>query len=330
MKALTAAFGAKVMQNYLKARSLAEKTVVIRMEMLKKFFRFLEKEKGKGFDLREVGARELHAYLKYLEAEVSPRTKRPLSEMSKTMSLYAVKTLFKSLYVNEYLITNPLQGFGYRKQQEEQRKAILSREEMARVLDSIELKARGGLRDRALYELMYGTGLRVGEVIKLRISDIDFEERMLFVHGKGKRPRIQPVSKAGFLFLESYLKGRERGSLEPVFPGLGKAGFMSREAVNLRFKKWVRKAGIKRKGISSHSIRHSVATHLLENGAGIRYVQAFLGHQSLKTTVVYTHMLYAELKRIYKSTHPRENEYYKEVDAQYRKRLSEFKRLLKR
>jgi integrase/recombinase XerD len=268
------------------------------------------------------------AFLEELERKVSERTARPLSDKTKKMHVEAVKFLFKALYVNEYLLANPFQGFSYKPKEEGKRRAILSQAEMAKVLDGIPVAAEGGPRDRTLYELLYGTGLRVEEVIKLRIVDLDFERRMLFVQGKGGRPRLQPVSEGAFFFLERYLKDQERSSTEPIFRGNSKGGVLSKTTINEHFKAWVKKAGIKRAGISTHSIRHSVATHLLENGAGIRYVQAFLGHESIKTTVIYTHTLYEKLKAVYKSMHPRENESYKEVDESYRERLEAFKRLL--
>lgn len=171
---------------------------------------------------------------------------------------------------------------------------------------------------------MYSSGLRVSEVADLKIKEIDFSSRMLMVrNGKWGKDRVIPISIVASKFLQKYLVGRRNKKESFVF--LGTRGRLKGTSITERFITLIRRYEMDRPGLVTHSIRHSVATHLLESGAGIRYVQALLGHESIETTVRYTHMLYDNMKKIYKSYHPRENEYYKEVDSNYLLELEEFR-----
>jgi len=197
---------------------------------------------------------------------------------------------------------------------------------MGRFLDSIDIDSHLGLRDRTVFELMYSSGLRVGDASRLNVEDIDFENRMILIkRSKGGKDRIVPVSKVAMSFLKQHLCGRTKGALFT-----GKQGRLRPGAINTRLKKLLKEQNIYREGLSTHSIRYSIATHLLGNGADLRYVQELLGHDSIETTSHYTHDIYENMKRIYKSFHPRENEHYREIDGQYLKRFYAFlKRLTK-
>ena len=116
----------------------------------------------------------------------------------------------------------------------------------------------------------------------------------------------------------------------PLFYSIYREKRLDKTAINNRFIHWLKKAGMYRCNLSSHCIRHSTAVHLLAGGADLRYVQELLGHESIETTVLYTHELLDNLKKIYKSYHPRENEYFKEVDLEYMKRIEDFEALLKK
>ena len=125
------------------------------------------------------------------------------------------------------------------------------------------------------------------------------------------------------VFLNRYLQ--KRGP-RPGALFLGRLRSLKGSGINSRFKKLLKQAGLYRPGLTAHSIRHSLGTHLLANGADLRYVQELLGHESIKTTVVYTHELYENMKKIYKSYHPRENQLWQEVDGEYLKRFEVFRR----
>jgi integrase/recombinase XerD len=313
----------RVYREYLKAGGYSEKTVSLRLWSLKRFEEFLRGEKGLS-DLREITGKELKRYMVYLNNLTSERTGKPLAEETRANLFFAVKQLFRVLYLSRMLLTNPAQDLFFKRRGESVRRAVLSQEEMARLLDGIEPVSLKAVRDRALFELMYSSGLRSGEARRLERDDIDFEKRMILIReSKWGKDRIVPVSKVAMSFLENYLKGRSRKKASLVFPGQN--GPMCLYTLNSCLKDWAQRAGVKRKNFSSHSIRHSTATHLLENGAGVRYVQELLGHDSLETTVRYTHDLIKSLKKTYKSHHPRENEYYREVDSSYLDRLNRFR-----
>jgi site-specific recombinase XerD len=245
------------------------------------------------------------------------------------MIAFAVKDLFRLLYISDLILTNPFQDSGLKMKKEGIKRAVLSEAEMSRVLDSIALNEPVSLRDRALFELLYSSGLRIGEALRLKVSDIDIENRMVLIRrGKGGKDRVEPVSEAAMKFLKLQIAGREENKDELVFTGV--LGNLTSSTMNERFKKIAEKVGVVRKHLSVHSIRHSTATHLLEHGADLRYVQELLGHESIETTAIYTHCLSEGLKRIYKTHHPRENESYVEADAGYRQKVYEFKdRLVK-
>ncbi len=240
---------------------------------------------------------------------------------------FAVHDLFRCLYARDLILTNPCQSYRPKIKREGIKRAVLSEAEMARILDGIPIDDPVRLRDRALFELLYSSGLRIGEALKLKVSDVDVENRMVLIRrGKGGKDRVEPVSETAMSFLKLHLENSGNGKEDLVFKGV--KGRLTSSTVNDRFKKMAVKAGVEKKHLSVHSIRHSVATHLLEHGADLRYVQELLGHESIETTVIYTHCLTESLKRMYKTHHPRENESYRETDAEYRNRLYEFKHLL--
>jgi site-specific recombinase XerC len=174
---------------------------------------------------------------------------------------------------------------------------------------------------------MYSSGLRAGDITNLNVDDVDFEGRMVLLReGKFSKDRIVPISRVAAVFLKRYLTGRRRKThiLFTSFRGRR----TSVAAINKRCKKWMRESGVYRKGLCTHCIRHSTAVHLLSHGADLRYVQELLGHESIETTVTYTHDLHENIRRVYKSFHPRENSYFREVDEVYLERLQRFKAVL--
>ena len=170
--------------------------------------------------------------------------------------------------------------------------AVLSEEEVGAILDSVETKTWGGLRDRAILEVLYGCGLRVSEAVGLRISDVYLEEGFVRIIGKGDKQRIVPIGEPACQAVHSYLEVRiapaDTASGDILFLNrFGKS--LSRIAVFNMIKKQALMAGV-RKEISPHTFRHSFATHMIEHGADLRAVQEMLGHESILTTEIYTHI----------------------------------------
>lgn len=320
MRILDFSLAQGIYREYLVSLGVKESTVSLKLCFLKKFFSYLA---GKGIqDVRQVVVADVQGYLEHLGRLSCERREGMLSKGTKRVLFFAVKQLFRSLLFANALLTNPAQDFVYRGRDEQGARAVLTKEEMGRVLDSIGVTRRGDLKYRVIFELMYSSGLRVSEATKLAVRDIDLEQGMLFVRsGKFGKDRVVPVTGLSCDFLRLYLAGSDHDRESPVFRG-EKKGRLWSSFLNAKFQAYARKAGVMRKGLSLHSIRHSVATHLLEAGAGLRWVQDLLGHESIDTTVRYTHSLTENLKRLYKSCHPRENEFYCEADAEYERRLS--------
>ena len=186
---------------------------------------------------------------------------------------------------------------------------VLNEQEIDQVMDQIDRSKPEGERNRALLETMYGCGLRVSEAVNLQISNIHKQEEFLIITGKGNKQRLVPINQTALKHIDIYLsKVRshlviKKGNEDFVF--LNRRGSkISRVSVFTILKDLVAKAGIK-KSISPHSLRHSFATHLIENGADLRAVQEMLGHESITTTEIYTHISRKQLKDVIEKHHPR-------------------------
>jgi integrase/recombinase XerD len=318
----------KLFEKYLIEAGYKQNTIRTKKECVKHFFAWVE-EKTAIDDMRDIDIEIIKQYVHYINKKVSEKTGRVYEVRTKKGLFGVVKLLFKCLYVNEKILKNPLQEYNFAPKGEGRKKEILTREEMGEFLDSIDTGNLLDLRDRTIFELMYSSGLRVSEVSGLDVSDIDFEARMLLIRqAKWGKDRVVPVSEVAMSFLKMYLPVRKRQKDNAVFTSV--YGRLGSAVINVRFKRRLKEAGLYRENVTAHSIRHSVATHLLAQGADLRYVQELLGHETIETTVIYTHELFDNLKRIYKSYHPRENEYYKEADEEYVTCLEAFIKELKR
>jgi site-specific recombinase XerD len=328
MKKLTAELVKEVYKAYIS--SCGYKEVSIRRKLLdvEKITTYLREEKNI-VDFREVTEEHIKDFMSYFNSCRSPRTGKPYAR-SCLIALYStLNQLFKSLYLADLILLNPLASLELKLKSVRKQKMILSEEEMNQLLDSIDIGAPFGLRDRALFELLYATGLRGGEVAALKVEDIDFEGRLVFVReGKMGKDRVVPLSEVAKSFLKLYLSERKERSGYLFLNQQG--GKLNATSINNRFRRNATRCGVYRPGLSTHSIRHSVATHLLTHGADLRYVQELLGHESIETTVLYTHQLFENLKKIYRSYHPYENEYYKELDSEYLSELDKFEERLKK
>jgi integrase/recombinase XerD len=186
--------------------------------------------------------------------------------------------------------------------------SFLSVEEIDRLLAQPDLSTPLGLRDKALIELLYSSGLRVSELLGLRMGDIHMEVGCLRCIGKGDKERQVPVGRVALAAVQAYLRDARPALLgNKVSPCLfvnRRGGQMSRVGFWQRLAAYGRMAGLRAK-LSPHKLRHSFATHLLEGGADLRSVQMMLGHSDISTTQIYTHVVQDRLKQIYKQHHPR-------------------------
>ena len=186
---------------------------------------------------------------------------------------------------------------------------VLTVEEIKSIMDVIDLRTPEGHRNRAMAEVMYGCGLRVSELVTLRISNLFFDDGFVKVVGKGNKERLIPIGSTAQKMVNLYLDGArktlkiKKGEEDYVF--LNRRGaHLTREMVFMLVKKWVKDAGIE-KTVSPHTFRHSFATHLIEGGADLRAVQEMLGHESITTTEIYTHLDQDYLRTNIARFHPR-------------------------
>jgi integrase/recombinase XerD len=222
--------------------------------------------------------------------------------------LVTLRNFFRFAQIHELITTDPSINL----ESPKIRRSLpgyLRLEEVERLLEQPDSTTALGLRDRAMLEVLYSTGLRVSELIGLRVSDLDSKVGCVRCIGKGDKERIVPVGRKGLMMVEKYLRearpkllGKLRGS-----PTL----FVNRRGVSLsRVGVWKilsgygKRAGL-RVSLTPHMLRHSFATHLLERGADLRSVQLMLGHADISTTQIYTHVVEERLKQIYKAHHPR-------------------------
>jgi len=185
--------------------------------------------------------------------------------------------------------------------------SFLSIEEIERLLDAPNTETNAGARDSAILEVMYSTGMRVGELASLDVGQIDFNSACVIVEGKGRKERMLPIGSQALAAIRRYLDFpsvlKKHGKTSPLFLNRF-GGRLTERSIGRMLDKYINKVGLDRT-ISPHTLRHSFATHLLDRGADLRSVQELLGHASLTTTQVYTHITPERLKRAYEQYHPR-------------------------
>lgn len=278
-------------------------------------------------DLRNVDAAVLDRYRAHLASVRSKTSGELIVATTVDARIAAVRLLFRALYRERLILANPARTLAVRRK-EKRLRVVFTREEIDAFLDRITPERSSGLRDRALFELLYSSGLRVAEAARLTVGDIDRERRMVRVYGKFDKERIVPISDYAFAFLDRYLAARSRPA--PLLPEdrlfVGTKGPIKGTTITERCLDLLHRFGMYRKGLCAHSIRHACAAHLLENGASVRYVQELLGHESVETTVRYTALLVEGTRRVFRRYHPRENEFAYDLDGQagldYERRLA--------
>jgi integrase/recombinase XerD len=273
----------------------------------------------RGVDLADVRSKDLEAYQVQLYA-LRKKDGRPFAAGSQQARLIATKNFFRFLYRRGFLLHDPAAALELGRAEERLPRVVLTEEEARRIVSAPRGSTPQVLRDRAMLETLYATGIRVGELVRLTAYDVDTEERLLkVVMGKGRKDRNVPLTRAAAQAIEEYLqKGREalagsgeggrgrprRGERAKVLFLADHGGGLHRAVVGRIIARWARKAGIK-KHVTCHTFRHSVATQLLRGGADIRHIQALLGHASLKATERYTRVEIQDLRRVVERAHPR-------------------------
>lgn len=256
---------------------------------------------NKNKNIKDITSTDLKEYVKYLNNELS-------SSRSISRNISCIKSFYKFLNIEKYINDNPSDVL-YEPKIKKSLPNILTEDEVASILD-IKLETPYDYRNKAMLELMYATGLRVSELVNLKLQDVDFSEDLIRTFGKGSKERVIPMGDYASLYLKKYIYDYrslmlKKRPCEYVFlnnHGLG----LTRQAYFKIIKEIARIKGIK-KDISPHTLRHSFASHMLKYGADLRTIQELLGHSDISTTQIYTHITNEELRKNYEEYHPHGN-----------------------
>lgn len=251
-----------------------------------------------GKKIREIGPLEIRKFLAHLK-------EKGFSKSTISRKLACLRSFFKFLTRESIIPANPAAGIATPKR-EKKLPTFLEIQEVENLLEAISGSKLAEKRDKALLETLYSSGIRVSELVGLNLEDADILGGVLRIRGKGKKERMVPIGKKSQEALRDYLEERNTQlGKSPSALFLNKSGTrLTDRSVRRILIKYARKASIQ-KGISPHTLRHSFATHLLDRGADLRSVQELLGHESLSTTQIYTHVTTKRLKEVYDKVHPR-------------------------
>lgn len=280
-------------------RGLSDNSITAYRQDLTDFLAFLKKENLTAWPTEAV---DIDAFL----AE-----QRDLNKATSSISrmISSLRKFYQWLVRQNIQKLNPMLEIDSPKK-EHRLPVALSVDEVNRLLEQPNVNEKLGLRDRALLETLYATGIRVSELINLKFNDLHEELKLLKVFGKGSKERLIPISDVAVSWIKSY----QEKVRDPLLLKAGKnsdyiflnnrGGALTRQAVWQIIKQYCQLAGIK-KNVTPHTLRHTFATHLLENGADLRVVQEILGHSDISTTQIYTNLSQKHILQVYAKTHPR-------------------------
>jgi len=285
--------------NYLTyERNASENTVTAYRDDLESFLTFLTNDyftmPREQLELGRIDHLTVRAYLAHL-------ARRKLSRSSIARHLSAMRSWFKYLMREGVVEANPARTVATPKR-EKHLPSVMQTSDIALLLEQPDTSTPLGTRDRAFLELLYGSGLRISELVGIDLDDIELRARLVKVRGKGKKERIVPFGSKAEEAVRNWLEVRKTDDAALFVNYRGER--ITTRSVRRLFDRYVRGAAL-RKGISPHTMRHSFATHLLNAGADLRGIQELLGHASLSTTQKYTHLNDWQLIEVYRKAHPR-------------------------
>lgn len=271
---------------------------------IRQFTEHLRREVGHEPRPEEVDPLLIRGYLAHLH-------RAGLRKTSTSRKLASLRTFFRYLCREGVLESNPARALASPRL--EKRVPVHLQEDQARALLDVPGQTLAALRTRAILELLYGTGVRCAELVGLDLDDVDLQERVVRVLGKGRKERVVPFGQPARSAIEAYLVERSKVGTSPALLVNARGSRLTDRSVRAAVARRVRQVALDRR-ISPHKLRHSFATHLLSRGADLRAIQELLGHSSLSTTQRYTHVNLTQILDIYRKTHPRASR--KAVDRQ--------------
>ncbi|MBL1276432.1 MAG: tyrosine-type recombinase/integrase [Ectothiorhodospiraceae bacterium] len=271
-------------------------------DQLKRFGEWLDKQSI--HDLRQLSKQHIRDYQAYVKQE-------PIGRETQALRIRAVKRLFNHLVDQATILLDPTEGIKEISRREKLPRPVLTKKEMDKLFAAPNLSLPLGIRDRALIEVLYATGIRVGELEKVTIHHVDLPTQTLQIrHAKGGRPRTVPLGKTATKWLKEYLTqvrprlAKRRPFERALF--LVRGGKPLAQTMIRHLLQQCRKDANIKKSVTPHILRHTCATHLLQHGADIRAIQQLLGHVSLKSTTIYTRVVPLEVKATHTQYHPNE------------------------
>ncbi|OFY49487.1 MAG: site-specific tyrosine recombinase XerD [Bacteroidetes bacterium GWF2_41_31] len=285
-------------------RGLSVNTLEAYLHDVDLFLRFLE-ESGQTSGLNTIKLENLQDFIGFI-------TEMELGSASQARVISGIKAFFRYLVIEKLVETDPTELL-QSPQMGMKLPEYLTIEEIELLIAQIDLSSSQGERNKAIIETLYGCGLRVSELINMSVSDLHLKEGIISVTGKGDKQRLVPLGSMAEKQITTYLKqirvhvSPKKGSEDVLFLNI-RGTKLSRQMVFLVVKELVQKAGIKKR-VSPHTFRHSYATHLVQNGANLRAVQELLGHASITTTEIYTHLNIRDLRKAILKYHPRNTSY---------------------
>lgn len=278
-------------------RGLSENSIHAYSYDLKKFEDFVASRRK---DLLTVNTEDVVGFLQ-------DQKEKQISSRSRARALAALRQFYRYLKDENRLEDNPTENVDT----PEVKKTLpdyLTVEEIKELFDCFNEQDPYEMRDKAIFELLYSSGLRISEACNLRLEDLDLENLFLTVRGKGGRERLVPFGQKSLEVIQNYMENAREKILKSRYSQylfISKKGdLLNRKSVWRLLKKYISRTGIK-KPVTPHTFRHSFATHLIENNADLRSVQELLGHLDISTTQIYTHMASRTLKEVHKKFHPR-------------------------
>ena len=290
----------------LEIKNYSPRTLQMNKGALNQFVDWCEERDLK--DPTHITKLHLESYQRYLWRYKKVNGK-PLSVNTQRQRLGAIQRLFSHLVKNNFILANPASDLDLPKKPHRELPRGLSIDEVNELLNVPDVTDPLGIRDRAILETFYASGIRRMEMVNLDIRDVELKSRTIHVRkGKGGKDRLLPIGESAVYWVQRYLEvTRDRLVTDNTEQSLFVSGYGDRFSSGYMgrwFKKIMKKANVEKEGCL-HLFRHSCATHMLENGADIRLIQQMLGHQSLETTSIYTHVAITHLQSVYNQTHPK-------------------------
>jgi integrase/recombinase XerC len=282
---------------YLKNKNSSELTIGAYQTDLIQFLEFSAHELG--LESQDLEVEKVDKYI--IRSYIGIMTERKLSRKSIARKVAAIRSFFRFLCREGILAQSPVQKIITPKVTKSLPR-FLYYEHIDKLLQASDQIAKNGIRDRVILELLYGSGLRVSELVGLDIADVDLAGSLIRVSGKGKKERIVPLTDPAKEAVNAYLKKRK--DKEPALLLNYKDTRLTARSVRRVLDKLEKKANLNQH-IHPHMLRHTFATHLLDGGADLRSVQELLGHKKLSSTQIYTHLTREKLRDVYMATHPR-------------------------